>query len=104
MEPIRVELQVKNAAYLSLLDDFNERLKNNISDFDWRLSLSYQERAELLRKEFREELKKRNIPDSEFISEECEMVYVNYDAFKCVLLHKDGTYTQHSLSEVKLIK
>lgn len=103
MEPTRVELQIKNAAYFSLLDDFNERLKN-ISDFDWRLSLSYRERAELLRREFKEELKKRNIPDSETISEECEMVHVNYDAFKCVILHKDGTYTQHSLSEVKLIK
>lgn len=103
MDPIRVEIQIKNAAYFSLLDDFNERL-SNISDNDWRLSLSYQERAEMLRKEFREELKKRNIPDSEFISEVCEMVYVNYDAFNCVLLHKDGTYTQHSLSEVKLIK
>lgn len=102
MDPIRVELQVKNAAYFSLLDDFNERLIN-ISDNDWRLSLPYHERAEMFRKEFREELKKRNIPDSEFISEECEMVYVNYDVFKCVLLHKDGTYTQHSLSEVKQI-
>lgn len=103
MEPIRVELQAKNAAYFSLLDDFNERL-SNISDNDWRLALPYHERAEMLKKEFREELKKRNIPDSEFISEECEMVYVNYDAFNCVLLHKDGTYTQHSLSEVKLIR
>ena len=102
MEPIRVELQIKNAAYFSLLDDFNERLSNS-SDIDWRLSLPYHERAELLRKEFREELKKRNITDSEFISEECEMVYVNYDAFNCVILHKDGTYTQHSLSEVKQI-
>ena len=103
MEPTRVELQIKNAEYFSLLDDFNERL-SNISDIDWRLSLSYHEREELLRKEFREELKNRNIPDSEFVSEECEMVYVNYDAFNCVLLHKDGTYTQHSLSEVKLIR
>lgn len=103
MEPTRVELQIKNAEYFSLLDDFNERL-SNISDIDWRLSLSYRERAELLRKEFREELKNRNIPDNEFVSEECEMVYVNYDAFNCVLLHKDGTYTQHSLSEVKLIR
>ena len=103
MEPIRVEIQIKNAAYFSLLDDFNERLKN-ISDFDWRLALSYRERSDLLRREFKEELKKRNIPDSEVISEECEMVHVNYDAFKCVLLHKDGTYTQHILSEVKLIK
>lgn len=103
MESIRVELQIKNAAYFALLDDFNERLKD-ISDIEWRLSLSYHEREELLRKEFREELKNRNIPDSEFVSEECEMVYVNYDAFNCVLLHKDGTYTQHSLSEVKLIR
>lgn len=103
MEPIRVELQVKNAAYFSLIDDFRERL-SNIHHIDWRLSLPYHERAELLRREFKEELKKRSIPDSEFISEECEMVYVNYDAFNCVLLHKDGTYTQHSLSEVKLIK
>ena len=102
MEPIKVEIQIKNAAYLSLLDDFNEKL-SNVSDIDWRLSLSYHERAEILRKDFREELKKRNIPDSEFISEECEMVYVNYDAFNCVLLHKDGTYTQHNLSEVKQI-
>ena len=102
MEPIKVEIQIKNAAYFSLLDDFNERL-SNISDNDWRLSLPYHERAESLRKEFREELKKRNIPDSEIISEECEMVYVNYDAFNCVILHKDGTYTQHSLSEVKQI-
>lgn len=102
MEPIKVEIQIKNAAYLSLLDDFNEKL-SNVSDIDWRLSLSYHERAEILRKDFREELKKRNIPDSEFVSEECEMVYVNYDAFKCVILHKDGTYTQHSLSEVKQI-
>ena len=81
MEPIKVEIQIKNAAYLSLLDDFNEKL-SNVSDIDWRLSLSYHERAEILRKDFREELKKRNIPDSEFVSEECEMVYVNYDAFK----------------------
>lgn len=103
MEPTRVELQIKNAEYFSLLDDFNKRL-SNISDIDWRLSLSYREREELLRKEFREELKNRNIPDNEFVSEECEMVYVNYDAFNCVLLHKDGTYTQHSLSEVKLIR
>ena len=103
MEPIRVELQVKNAAYFSLIDDFSERLIN-IHHIDWRLALPYHERAELLKREFKEELKKRNIPDSEIISEECEMVYVNYDAFKCVLLHKDGTYTQHSLSEVKLIK
>ena len=102
MEPIRVELQVKNAAYFSLIDDFNERL-SNIHHIDWQLALPYHERAKLLRKEFREELKKRNIPDSEFISEECEMVYVNYDAFNCVLLHDDGTYTQHSLSEVKQI-
>ena len=102
MEPIKVEIQIKNAAYLSLLDDFNEKL-SNVSDIDWRLSLSYHKRAEILRKDFREELKKRNIPDSEFVSEECEMVYVNYDAFKCVILHKDGTYTQHSLSEVKQI-
>ena len=101
MEPTRVELQIKNEEYFSLLDEFNERL-SNISDIDCRLS--YHERAELLRKEFREELKNRNIPDSEFVSEECEMVYVNYDAFNCVLLHKDGTYTQHSLSEVKLIR
>ena len=103
MEPIRVELQRKNTAYFSLVDDFSKRL-NNIHDIDWRLSLSYHERSELLIEEFREELKKRNIPDSEFISEECEMVHVNYDAFKCVLLHDDGTYTQHSLSEVKLIR
>ena len=103
MEPIKVEIQIKNAAYLSLLDDFNEKL-SNVSDIDWRLSLSYHERAEILRKDFREELKKRNIPDSEFVSEECEMVYVNYDAFKCVILHKDGTYTQHSLSEVTQIR
>ena len=103
MEPTRVELQIKNAEYFSLLDDFNKKL-SNISDIDWRLSLSYHEREELLIKEFREELKNRNIPDSEFVSEECEMVYVNYDAFNCVLLHKDGTYTQHSLSEVKLIR
>lgn len=102
MESIRVELQIKNAAYFSLLDDFNERISNS-SDIDWRLSLPYHERAESLRRQFKEELKKRNIPDSETISEECEMVYVNYDAFKCVLLHKDGTYTQHSLSEVKQI-
>lgn len=104
MEPIRVEIQIKNAAYFSLLDDFTERLKN-ISDFNWRLSLlSYREQDDLIRREFKEELKKRNIPDSKVISEECEMVHVNYDAFKCTLLHKDGTYTQHSLSEVKLIK
>lgn len=103
MEPTRVELQIKNAEYFSLLDDFNERL-SNISDIDWRLSLPYHERAELLRKEFREELKNRNIPDSEFVSEECEMVHINYDVFNCVILHKDGTYTQHSLSEVKLIR
>ena len=100
MEPTRVELQIKNAAYFALLDDFNERLKD-ISDFDW---IPYHERAESIRRQFKEELKKQNIPDSEFVSEECEMVYVNYDAFKCVILHKDGTYTQHSLSEVKLIR
>ena len=100
MEPIKVELQIKNAEYFSLLDDFNERLKD-ISDFDW---IPYPERAESFRRQFKEELKERNIPDSEFVSEECEMVYVNYDAFKCVILHKDGTYTQHSLSEVKLIR
>ena len=100
MESIRVELQIKNAAYFALLDDFNKRLKD-ISDFDW---IPYHERDELLRRQFKEELKKQNIPDSEFVPEECEMVYVNYDAFKCVILHKDGTYTQHSLSEVKLIR
>lgn len=99
MESIKVELQIKNAAYFALLDDFSK----NISDFDCHLSLSYHERDEMLRRAFKEELKKRDIPDSEFISEECEMVYVNYDAFKCVILHKDGTYTQHSLSEVKQI-
>ena len=100
MESIKVELQIKNLAYFTLLDDFNERVKG-ISDFDW---IPYHERAESLRRQFKEELKERNIPDSEFVSEECEMVYVNYDAFKCVILHKDGTYTQHSLSEVKLIR
>ena len=100
MESIKVELQIKNLAYFAVLDDFNERVKG-ISDFDW---IPYHERAESLRRQFKEELKERNIPDSEVIPEECEMVHVNYDAFKCVILHKDGTYTQHSLSEVKLIK
>jgi hypothetical protein len=59
---------------------------------------------EAMRAQFEQELLESEIPNSETITEECEMVHINYDAFNCVLLHDDGTYTQHSLSEVKLIK
>ena len=100
MEKIRVYLQTRNAAYFTLLDDFNNRMVNS-SDFTW---LSYNERVEALRKQFYRELEEKGIPNSETIKEECDMVYVNYDAFNCVLLHDDGTYTQHSLSEVKQIR
>lgn len=100
MEKIRVYLQTRNAAYFTLLDDFNNRMVNS-SDFTW---LSYNERVEALRKKFYRELEEKGIPNSETIKEECDMVYVNYEAFNCVLLHDDGTYTQHSLSEVKQIR
>lgn len=100
MEKIRVYLQTRNAAYFTLLDDFNNRMDNS-SDFIW---LSYNKRVEALRKQFYRELEEKGISNSETITEECDMVYVNYDAFNCVLLHDDGTYTQHSLSEVKQIR
>lgn len=100
MEKIRVYLQTRNAAYFTLLDDFNNRMDNS-SDF---IRLSYNERVEALRKQFYRELEEKGISNSETITEECDMVYVNYDAFNCVLLHDDGTYTQHSLSEVKQIR
>ena len=100
MEKIRVYLLKKNAAYFSLLDEYNERYRRSIELHPY----SNEDVMEAMRAQFKEKLKNRNIPDSEFVSEECEMVYVNYDAFKCVILHKDGTYTQHSLSEVKLIR
>ena len=56
MEPMRVELKIKNAAYFSLLDVFNERLIH-IYDISWQIALPYHERAELLKKEFKEDLK-----------------------------------------------
>lgn len=100
MEKIRVYLLVRNKAYFTLLDDFNER-SLNISDITW---LPYKERIEAERKQFYRELEEKGIPNSETIKEECDMVYVNYEAFNCVLLHDDGTYTQHSLSEVTQIR
>ena len=100
MEKIRVYLLKKNAAYFALLDEYNERYRRSIELHPY----SKEDLMEAMRAQFEQELLEREIPDSEFVSEECEMVYVNYDAFKCVILHKDGTYTQHSLSEVKLIR
>ena len=101
MEKIRVYILVRNNAYFTLLDDFNKRMLDDISDIIW---LPYKERVEAERKQFYKELEERGIPNSETLKEECDMVYVNYEAFNCVLLHDDGTYTQHSLSEVKLLK
>lgn len=101
MEKIRVYILVRNNAYFALLDDFNERMINNISDITW---LPYGERVEAERKLFYRELEEKGIPNSTSLKEECDMVYVNYEAFNCVLLHDDGTYTQHSLSEVTQIK
>ena len=100
MEKIRVYLLKKNAAYFSLLDEYNERYRRSIELHPY----SNEDVMEAMRAQFEQELLESEIPNSETISEECEMVYVNYDAFNCVLLHKDGTYTQHSLSEVKLIR
>ena len=100
MEKIRVYILVRNKAYFTLLDDFNKRMEN-ISDITW---LPYKEQIEAERKQFYRELEEKGIPNSETIKEECDMVYVNYEAFNCVLLHDDGTYTQHSLSEVTQIR
>jgi hypothetical protein len=101
MEKIKVYILKKNEAYFALLDDFNKRTIGTISDITW---LPYKERVEAERKQFYRELEEKGIPNSEIIKEECDMVYVNYEAFNCVLLHGDGTYTQHSLSEVKQIR
>lgn len=100
MEPIRVEIQIKNAKYFSLLDEYNERYRQAVElDIHYYATL-----RDSLKAQFEQELLESGIPNSETLSEECEMVHVNYDAFNCVLLHDDGTYTQHSLSEVKLIR
>lgn len=108
MEPIRVELQIKNAKYFSLLDEYNERFRQAYNERyrqDVELDIHYHTTLQnSLKAQFEQELLESGIPNSEIISEECEMVYVNYDAFNCVLLHDDGTYTQHSLSEIKQIR
>lgn len=108
MEPIRVELQIKNTNYFSLLDEYNERYRQAYNEGyrqDVELDIYYYTTLQnSLKAQFEQELLESGIPNSETISEECEMVHVNYNAFNCVLLHDDGTYTQHSLSEIKQIR
>ena len=84
-------------------------IRNNRYFELWDLSVQKYDRGdfysyESAKKVFFDALRMENIPQSEFIEEVCEMVYADYDKFTCVLLHDDGTFTKHSLGQVKILK
>lgn len=84
-------------------------IRNNRYFELWDLCVQKYERGDYYSYEspkdiFFDALRIENIPQSETIEEVCEMVYFDYDKFTCVLLHDNGTYTKHSLGEVRILK